>query len=184
MGEGKEGFSQDVIVNKIYFVREQKIMLDRDLAKLYGVDNRRLKEAVRRNIKRFPADFMFEMTDKELEIWMSQFATSNSEKLGIRHLPFCFTEQGVAQLSSVLNSEKAIMVNIQIIRIFTKLRHYVGDIQYLKLEIESIKTKLTSHSKNIDLVFQYLDELIEKKESLEREKETIENREMVGYKSK
>src|SRR5687768_466478 len=92
----------ELVMNKIYFIRGQKIMLDRDLAELYGVETKRLKEAVRRNIDRFPDDFMFEMTLEELENWRTQFATSNSEKMGLRYPPFCFTEQGVAMLSSVV----------------------------------------------------------------------------------
>jgi len=92
----------ELVMNKIYFIRGQKVMLDRDLAELYGVETKRLKEAVRRNAGRFPEDFMFEMSLDELENWRTQFATSNSEKMGLRHPPFCFTEQGVAMLSSVL----------------------------------------------------------------------------------
>jgi len=155
----------EIITNQIYYIREQKVMLDRDLAKLYGVETKRLKEAVKRNVERFPEDFMFEMTKIELEIWRSQIATSISDNMGLRHLPYCFTEQGVAQLSSVLNSKKAISVNIQIIRIFTKLRRILSDNTELRLEIEQIKSKLNNHNQNIELVFKYLDELIEKKET-------------------
>ncbi|MBN1116928.1 MAG: ORF6N domain-containing protein [Bacteroidales bacterium] len=96
----------EVIMTKIYMVRGQKVMLDRDLAELYDVETKRLKEAIRRNIKRFPEDFMFEMTKEELQIWRTQFATSNSEKMGLRYPPFCFTEQGVTMLSCVLNSDR------------------------------------------------------------------------------
>src|SRR5882757_7328506 len=112
----------EVIIGKIYFIRGQKIMVDRDLAELYGVETKRLKEAVRRNLNRFPEDFMFEMTKEEFENWRSQFVISNLDKQGLRHAPFCFTEQGVTMLSCVLNSERAISVNIRIIRIFTRLR--------------------------------------------------------------
>ena len=119
---------------------------------------------------------MFEMTSKELEIWRSQIATSNSDILGLRHLPYCFTEQGVAQLSTVLNSEKAIIMNIQIIRIFTKLRQSIATNEIIKIEIELIKNKLNNHDKNIELVFQYLDELFQKKEMLD-------NREFIGFKN-
>ena len=107
----------EVIMNQIYYVREHKVMLDRDLAVLYGVETKRLKEAVRRNASRFPEDFMFEMTQQEFENWRTQFATSKEDKQGLRYAPFCFTEQGVTMLSCVLNSERAITVNIQIIRI-------------------------------------------------------------------
>lgn len=166
----------EIITNKIYLIREQKVMLDRDLAELYGVETRVLKQAVRRNLKRFPEDFMFEMTKEELEIWRSQFATSNEDKKGLRYAPFCFTEQGVTMLSCVLNSERAIEVNIRIIRVFTKIREMLTDNLSIKLEIEEIKKKLTNHSKNIELVFNYLDELIDKKDNEKPRKE-------IGYKA-
>lgn len=165
----------EIITNKIYLIREQKVMLDRDLAELYGVETRVLKQAVRRNAKRFPEDFMFEMTKEELEVWRSQFATSNQDKKGLRYAPFCFTEQGVTMLSCVLNSERAIEVNIRIIRVFTKIREVLTDNLSLKLDIEEIKKKLTNHSKNIELVFNYLDELIDKKEN-------EKPRTQIGYK--
>src|SRR5688572_22713706 len=110
---------EEVLLNKIYLIRGQRVMIDRDLAQLYGVETKRLKEQVRRNQARFPKDFMFEMTIPEMENWRSQFATSKSERQGLRHLPYCFTEHGVLMLSSVLNSEQAINVNIQIMRLFT-----------------------------------------------------------------
>src|SRR5258706_14666290 len=112
----------EMVINKIYLIRGKKVMLDRDLDGLYAVETKRLKEAVRRNRDRFPGDFMFEMTPEELENWRSQIATSNFDKMGLRYPPFCFTEQGIAMLSSVLNSETAIRVNIQIIRILTRMR--------------------------------------------------------------
>lgn len=130
---------EEIITNKIYLIRDQKIMLDRDLAELYGVETKRLKEAVRRNKERFPDDFMFEMSKEELQNWRTHFATSKEVKKGLRYAPFCFTEQGVAMLSSVLNSPRAIAVNIRIIRIFTKIREAFTDNLNLKLEIEEIK---------------------------------------------
>ena len=124
--EGKtnvpEVLSDEVILSKIYIIRKVKVMLDRDLAELYGVETKYLKRQVRRNLIRFPEDFMFELTDKELRNWRSQFVTSNKDKMGLRHLPYAFTEDGIAQLSTVLNSESAIRVNIQIIRMFSRLR--------------------------------------------------------------
>jgi len=93
-------------------------MIDRDIAGLYGVETKRLKEAVRRNIARFPEDFMFEMTKEEFENWRSRFATSKSDQIGLPYAPFCFTEPGVTMLSCILNSETAIRVNIQIIRVY------------------------------------------------------------------
>ncbi|NAS32043.1 ORF6N domain-containing protein [Flavobacteriaceae bacterium R38] len=165
----------ELITNKIYLIRDQKVMLDRDLAELYQVETKVLKQAVRRNIARFPGDFMFEMTKKEFENWRSQFVTSNVDKKGLRYAPFCFTEQGVAMLSSVLKSERAIAVNIKIIRVFARIREMLIDNLNVKLEIEEIKKKLSNHSKNIELVFSYLDELIEKKENKS-------DRTPIGYK--
>ena len=165
----------ELVVNKIYFLRNQKVMLDRDLATLYGIETRVLKQAVRRNIVRFPEDFMFELTKEEFENWRSQFATSKSDKMGLRYAPIVFTEHGVLMLSSVLNSEKAIQTNIQIIRIFTKIRQMLVDTTELSLDVEKIKKKIDNQGKNIELVFQYLDELLEKKD-------TKKEREKIGYK--
>ena len=155
----------EVVMTKIFVVRGQKVMIDRDLAELYGVETKRLKEAVRRNITRFPEDFMFEMTKEEFSNWRTQFATSNSDRKGLRYTPFCFTEQGVTMLSCILNSDRAIQLNIQIVRIFTKIREVLTDSLSIKLEIEEIKKKLQNQDKNIELVFTYLDELIEKQEN-------------------
>lgn len=119
---------------------------------------------------------MFEMTKEEFKIWRSQFVTSKSDQQGLRYFPFCFTEQGVAMLSSVLNSEQAINVNIQIIRIFTKLRQILFDNTDLRLEIEKIKSKLDNQDKNMEIVFRYLDGLLEKKNELKPRKR-------IGYKS-
>ncbi len=134
MAKNEGGVIEEIVINKIYLIRGQKVMLDRDLAELYEVETKRLKEAVRRNPERFPVDFMFEMNKEEFENWRTQFATSNFDKMGLRHAPFCFTEQGVAMLSSVLNSPKAVQINIQIIRIFTKLRQMLMDNTELRLE--------------------------------------------------
>jgi hypothetical protein len=112
------------IENMIYVIRGQKVMLDFDLAELYGVDTKALKKAVRRNINRFPEDFMIEMSKEELDNWRRQFGTSNKFKMGLRIQPFVFTELGVAMLSSILRSEQAISVNISIMRIFAKLRSF------------------------------------------------------------
>ena len=130
----------EIVLSKIFTIRDQKVMIDRDLAELYGVETKRLKEAVRRNSERFPSDFMFEMTREEFDDWRTQIATSNSERMGLRYLPFCFTEQGVTMLSCILNSARAIKVNIQIIRIFSKMREMLisnSDILKKLLELES-----------------------------------------------
>ena len=164
----------DIISSKIYLIRNQKVMLDKDLAELYVVETKQLKRQVRRNMERFPEDFMFELSQQEFDNLRSQFGTSNWG--GTRYVPMAFTEQGVAMLSSVLNSSTAIKVNIQIIRVFTKIREMLTDTLSMKLEIEEIKKKLSNHTKNIELVFNYLDELIDKKEN-------IEPRKKIGFKS-
>src|SRR5690606_34461491 len=163
--------ADESVMNQIYVIRGQKVMLDRDLAALYGVETRVLKQAVRRNIDRFPEDFMFEMTTEELQNWRSQFVTSNSDRQGLRYTPFCFTEQGVAMLSSVLNSKQAIYINIQIMRVFTRIRQMLADNTELRLEIAEIKQavdkiskKQDGHNKNIELIFEYIDRLQEKAE--------------------
>jgi hypothetical protein len=142
--------ANDVLLTKIYFIREQKVMLDRDLAELYDVETKYLKRQVMRNKERFPDDFMFTLTKNELLNWRSQFGTSNSEKKGLRYLPYAFTEKGVAMLSSVVNSSKAIHVNIQIMRIFTQLRQTLTDITELKLRLEELKSKTANNTKNIE----------------------------------
>ena len=140
-------------------------MLDKDLAKLYEVETRALNQAVSRNQERFPYEFMFQLTQTEFEILKSQFVTSSWG--GTRKLPYTFTEQGVAMFSSVLRSKKAILVNIQIMMVFTKVREMLVDTLTLKLDIEEIKKKLENQDRNIELVFSYLDELMEKKENPE-----------------
>ena len=137
--------SEELISNKIYFIRNQKVMLDRDLATLYGIETKVLKQAVKRNISRFPEDFMFELNKSEFENWRSQFVTSNSDKMGLRYLPMAFTEHGVLMLSSVLKSDKAIQTNIQIMRIFSKVRQMLLDTADLKIDILQIKKKLENH---------------------------------------
>lgn len=112
----------ELIQSKIYEIRGQKVMLDRDLAEMYGVETRALNQAVKRNIDRFPVDFMFQLTDEETEIWKSQIVITNSIKMGVRRNPFAFTELGVAMLSSVLNSKTAIQINMGIMRAFVAVR--------------------------------------------------------------
>ncbi len=139
-------------------------MLDRDLAELYLVETRVLNQQVQRNLKRFPEDFMFQLTQVEFESLISQFVISN-RRGGTRKPPFVFTEQGVAMLSGILNSDRAIAVNIQIMRIFTRVRQMLTDNTELRLDIEKIKKKLDNQDKNMEIVFRYLDELLEKKEN-------------------
>jgi phage regulator Rha-like protein len=152
--------ADEVIMNKIYMIRGQKVMLDRDLAELYGVETKVLKQAVRRNINRFPSDFLFEMSKKELENRRSQIVTSKEDKQGLRYVPFCFTEQGVTMLSCVLNSERAIAVNIQIIRIFTRMREMLLKHKDILLQLEKMERKLGQQDEDIQLIFKYLKQLL------------------------
>ncbi|MDI6736002.1 MAG: ORF6N domain-containing protein [bacterium] len=146
------------IESKILLLREQKVMLDRDLAELYEVPTRRLNEQVKRNIKRFPEDFMFQLTKEEFKNWKSQFAISNSEKMGLRHKPYVFTEHGILMLSSVLNSERAIMVNIQIMRAFTKIKKMLASHEELRKKVEDMETRYDAQFK---IVFDAIKALLE-----------------------
>lgn len=166
------------IINKIYLIRGQRVMLDMDLAELYEVETKQLKRAVRRNINNFPPDFMFELNKEELQNWRSQFGTSNREKMGIRVPPFAFTDYGVLMLSSVLNSEKAIQTNILIIRVFSRMKEILTNHKKLLLEIEYIKNKLTNHDDQIILLFDHLQKLEETKQ---KEIE-YQNRKKIGFK--
>ena len=170
----------EAVINKIYVMRGKKVMVDRDLAELYGVETRVLNQAVRRNEKRFPADFMFQMTAEEMQDWKSQIVISNSEKMGLRKPPLVFTEQGVAMLSSVLNSERAIMVNIVIIRIFTKMRELVETHKEILQKIEQLEKKDIEQDDQIMLIFEYLKQL-EKSKQQELEQK---NRPKIGFKPK
>jgi hypothetical protein len=151
---------EEAIINKIYVVRGLKVMLDRDLADLYGVETKRLKEAVRRNSSRFPSDFMFEMDANEFENWRTQYATSKEDKQGLRYPPFCFTEQGVTMLSCILNSERAIAVNIQIIRVFTKMRETLLTHKDILLKLEQLENQVTKNSEDIQMIFAALKQFL------------------------
>ena len=133
------------IQNKIYTIRDLQVMVDRDLAELYGVETRRLNEQVKRNVERFPEEFMFQMTSEELENWKSQNATSNKEIMGLRKLPFVFTEQGVSMLSAVLKSQTAVQTSIQIIKSFVNMRRFLQDNASIFTRIESIEKRQISY---------------------------------------
>lgn len=150
--------SQQIIESKILFIRGKKVMLDRDLAVLYGVETRALNQAVRRNIKRFPEDFMFQLTKKEMKNWTSQIVISNRDKMGLRKRPYAFTENGVAMLSSVLNSDRAIAVNIQIMRTFTRIREMLETHKELRRKIEEMEKK---YDYQFRVVFDAIKELME-----------------------
>ncbi len=150
--------ADEMIVTKIYLLRGQKVMLDEDLAELYQVPTGRLNEQVKRNIARFPADFMFQLTKEEFENLKSQNATSSWG--GRRKLPSAFTEHGVLMLSSVLNSERAVSVNIQIMRIYTKMREMLMTNQDILLKLEQLERQTFQNSDDIQMIFTALKKLL------------------------
>jgi hypothetical protein len=156
----KDIVSIEQISGRIYFIRGQRVMLDRDLAELYGVETKRLKEQVRRNIERFPDDFMFELTKNEFEILRSQFATSSWG--GSRYAPMAFTEHGVLMISSVLKNDRAVQVNIQIMRVFIKFRAILSAHKDLDRKIEEMERK---YNNRFQIVFETLDQLINVKDA-------------------
>lgn len=157
----KIAIPDEVVISKIYLIRGQKVMIDRDLAELYGVETRALKQAVRRNTERFPKDFMFEMTKKELAAWREENATGQEDKMGLRYVPFCFTEQGVTMLSCVLSSAKAIEVNILIIRIFAKLREMLLTHKDILLKLEQVEKQVMQNCGDIQMIFTALKQLLQ-----------------------
>ena len=154
-------FSDGEIVEKIFIIRGQKVMLDKDLAEMYGVETSVLNQAVKRNIPRFPRDFMFQLTTDEYTLLISQIVTSKREgRGGTRKLPFAFTEQGVAMLSSVLRSERAIQVNIQIIRVYTKMKQVLLDNKEIWLKIEKIEKAIIKNDEEVKTIFKVLRRLL------------------------
>ncbi len=158
------------IQSMIYVIRDQRVMLDSDLANLYGVDTKRLNEQVRRNSERFPVDFMFQLTTEEYEILRSQIATSSEKHGGRRYQPLVFTENGVAMLSTVLNSKRAIQVNITIMRIFTKLRSFLLMEQNIESRMDTLENGTNQLFK---IVFERLDNLEQKLPSHDSDRKKI-----------
>lgn len=169
--ENLDSISIEQITGKIYSFRGVKVMLDRDLSQLYAVETKTLKQAVRRNTQRFPDDFMFELSKDEEKSLRSQSVTLKRGQHS-KYLPFAFTEQGVSMLSTVLKSDRAIQVNIQIMRTFTKLRHVLSETQDLKLVIEELRRTMKIESRqtksNFKLVFSTLDKLREDKKPVRK----------------
>jgi phage regulator Rha-like protein len=160
----------EVIINKIYVIREQKVMLDRDLAELYGVETRRLKEQVRRNINRFPESFMFELTSEEHKSLRSQFATLKRGRHS-KYPPFVFTEHGILMLSSVLNSETAIKMSVQIVESFVQLRKLANNYDEIMNKINQMESR---NNEQFSEIYEVLQRLLSKPEEKPRKK--------VGYK--
>lgn len=159
-----DGIPTKDIENRILIIRNQQVMIDRDLAELYGVETKRLNEQVKRNNERFPSDFCFQLNDSEFENWRSHFATSNSDKMGVRRAPYAFTEQGVAMLASVLKSETAINASVLIMRAFVAMRRFLQNNTQLFLELNTIKKHLgetdlhlMENDKKIEHLFSIMD---------------------------
>ncbi len=164
---------EEFIAGKIYVIRNQKVLIDSDLAALYCVETKTLKRAVRRNIERFPDDFMFELSLEEFNNLRYQFGTSSWG--GSRHLPMVFTEQGVAMLSGILRSPVAVQVNIQIMRVFVKMRKLISNYHELLEKIEAIEANATEQNQHIIRIYEILKELIEP---------SYKNRNPLGYRLK
>ena len=174
---GKEDIliPDELILSKIYQFRGYNVMLDMDLAEMYSVETKQLKRAVRRNYKRFPPDFMFELSEMEFENLRSQFGTSSWG--GLRYSPMAFTEQGISMLSSILNSDRAIQVNIRIIRIFVKMRELLLNQKDIIAQLKEIAHKIESHDDNILLIFEYLEQL----EHIKQMQDDQANRKRIGF---
>ncbi len=186
MSKAKKGIVKiipdETIIRKIYLFRGQKVMLDRDLADMYGIETKVLKQAVKRNIERFPEDFMFEITKKEFADWRSQFVTSNSDKMGLRYQPFCFTEQGVAMLSGVINSPKAIDMNIAIMRAFVETRKLLHSNKKIAEQIQKIFDRIGEHDVQLGAIYDALENLMDEKTEEKVKKTGWEERERIGFK--
>ena len=180
-----------IIENKIYEIRGQKVMLDFDLAEMYGVETKRLKEQVRRNIERFPAEFMFELTKEEVQFSRSQIATlKTGQGHNIKYLPFAFTEYGIVMLSSVLKSKAAVEVNINIIRAFVRMRQYLlsnipkKELEELKQRIEYLEEDITSDRESYEKQFDDLFNAFAKISAIIQSKQTpLDRVKIEGFKT-
>ena len=170
---GEIVITEERVISKIYLIKGQKVMLDKDLAELYGVTTGNLNKAVARNSKRFPKDFMFELTKGEFENIKGQLGADGWG--GTRKMPKAFTEQGVAMLSGVLNSDRAIAVNVQIMRVYTKMRTMILTHKDLLLKMEEMEKRLGGQDEKIQAIFDYLKQFIQDQEK---------PRKQIGYKTK
>ena len=173
----------EVIVNKIYYFRGEKVMIDRDLAELYGVKTKVLKQAVNRNMDIFPKQFMFEMTSSELKLWRSQIVTSKSDRKGLRYLPYCFTEHGVLMLANVLKSQSARKMCVRIIEVFVKMSKMLEKNKDILVKLEELERKIakqderhSKHEDEIQTLFIAIRNLIEDK------KQKVKPRKPMGFK--
>lgn len=172
---GELMITEEFIMSKILLIRNEKVMIDSDLATLYGVTTKRLNEQVKRNIKRFPNNFMFQLTEIEKEMVLANFEHLDKLKFSST-LPYVFTEHGTMMLGNVLSSDRAIEFSIKIVEAFIKMREFLSNNLTSKIDIEEIKKRLDNNDKNVELLFSYLDEMMDKnKNKVERTK--------IGYKN-
>lgn len=196
------GKPDEIIISKIHFIRDQKVMLDFDLALLYEVETRRLNEQVKRNLDRFPKDFMFRLTSKEWQSMRSQFATSSPQNIDIqtsgsmmsqiatssqnkrqsRLLPYAFTEHGVTMLASVLKSERAVKMSIAVVRAFIELKRSALQYSQLANQIETLRTHLGEHDVQLKSIYDAIEDLLDDKVDKKTEKEMWNNRKRIGFK--
>jgi hypothetical protein len=179
MNESQPILPDDVIMSKIYLIRNQKVMLDKDLADLYDVKAIRLREQVKRNPERFPENFMFQLTEKEVDMMVSQNAIPSRQYLG-GHLPFVFTEHGVLMLANVLKSERAVKMSIRIIEIFVRMREMLLTHKDILLKLEELEKKFIDHDDKFMLIFEYIKQFERAKQ---QDLEQI-NRPKIGFKNK
>ena len=170
---------EEIITSKIYVIRGQKVMLDRDLAILYDLDTKQLKRSVRRNLDRFPVDFMFELSKEELVDWRCQFGTSKSEVMGLRVAPFAFTEYGIIMLASVLNSERAIKVNLQIVRAFIHMREIILSNKEILSRLERVERTITEYDAKIIVILDNMRQM----EAVKQSGKDFAKRKRIGFKN-
>lgn len=170
-----------VIQQKIFEIRDQKVMLDFDLAELYQVETKRLKESVGRNKQRFPIDFMFQLTKGEFDTLRTQIATSN--RGGTRYMPFAFTEHGVAMLSGILNSDKAINMNIAIMRAFITLKKFAIQYDGLLEQLDELRERIGGHDEQLNQIYTALENVLDKKVEEEIQQQEWKNRKRIGFKN-
>ena len=174
------------IENKIYEIRGQKVMLDFDLAQLYQVETKALNQAVKRNAIRFPEDFMFRLTTIEWNLMWSQFVTASQKKRNIQVTPFAFTEHGVTMLASVLRSERAIKMNIEIVRAFISIRHYINKNKNISEQINDLRIEMQKEFGERDVqiasIYDALENLLDKKEDEVEQRLKWEQRQRIGFK--
>ena len=151
--------TDEIVISKIYYIREHKVMLDKDLAELYSVQPIRLRQQVKRNMERFPEHFMYQLTEDEVDGMVSQNVIPSKQQLG-GHLPYAFTEHGVLMLANVLRSKKAIQVSLRIIEIFVKIREMLSAHKDILLKLEQLEKKVTSHDADVQVIFQCLKQLL------------------------